>query len=185
MINFLLKESIMNYYIIFEQIINFKLNDVEMLIRKADKKKISDIKLIDFIYFNGKPISTGNGIYAFWKGDNTCLYIGRAKARSFIERIPSHFDLRESAWFNTYLMKLVKYKYANYLGNAAIYSLDTALSLINFEEKDNLEAYCNKFEKLMRFIFKPELNLLSPKLNRSISNNIDNNMILMDSLWRI
>jgi hypothetical protein len=71
-------------------------------------KKYTDITIDDLVAY------PGNGVYFFWtdwEKDNPCcvcnskrlLYVGAATSRCFAERIPSHFDLRETGWMNSLL----------------------------------------------------------------------------------
>ncbi|EFW39359.1 hypothetical protein HMPREF9554_00093, partial [Treponema phagedenis F0421] len=45
------------------------------------------------------------------------LYVGKNSARSYIERIPAHFDVRFAAWMNSFFMDYIKAKNINITPN--------------------------------------------------------------------
>ncbi len=72
---------------------------------------VSELTLKDFLFRKGDDGYTyepcPNGVYLFFEKEDSketeCLYVGKCSSRSFIERIPSHFDAREKAWFHSFL----------------------------------------------------------------------------------
>ncbi|MGQ9705622.1 MAG: hypothetical protein ACUVWP_01285, partial [bacterium] len=92
---------------------NIKNNNCKKFI--LNFKKIKKVKLKNFkenyknckIKLNGLKlkqliIKPGIGVYIFYK-DNEIEYIGRNSSKCFVERIPSHFDIRKKGWFNQIL----------------------------------------------------------------------------------
>lgn len=51
-------------------------------------------------------IYPGIGLYFFYGMDNKLKYVGKCTSRSFLERIPSHFDCRKHVWFSTLVKRL-------------------------------------------------------------------------------
>lgn len=99
--------------------------------------RVKDIKLSDLIFFEDEPIYSGNGVYVF-KYQHEFIYVGSCVARNFIERIPAHFDLRHTGWFNSLLVSVCKRdllpKKNEHLTSAAKAIFDKAsLVLINFD----------------------------------------------------
>ncbi|MCL4340866.1 MAG: hypothetical protein M1431_02040 [Candidatus Thermoplasmatota archaeon] len=56
---------------------------------------LSDLTLNDL------AIYPGVGLYFFYDKSNNLQYVGKCTSRSFIERVPSHFDCRKHAQFAT------------------------------------------------------------------------------------
>ena len=69
-----------------------------------------------------------NGLYIFFAADGKSpKYVGKSSSRSFIERIPSHFDQRLEAWLNTLPKRIIAregfHKYDEALKEALTYHL--------------------------------------------------------------
>lgn len=129
------------------------------MILQCKAMKIEELKVFDLVMVNGKPIVTGNGIYVVHSGDSI-EYIGKATSRSFVERFPSHFDVRDDAWFNT-LIKKVKAKrnekdVYKHLGGMYVV-------LINVDNKKMLSGVAG-LEDAMRIAMAPALNPVSKKI---------------------
>lgn len=94
-----------------------------------------------------------NGLYLFFNEENELLYVGKATSRSFIERIPAHFDQREEAWFNS-LPKKIKSIYKTDYTVALEMALSFYLVIIGVKEP----AVAIKLENILRYHFQPKLN---------------------------
>lgn len=68
---------------------------------------LCDMKVSDLIFYNKEPIYRGCGVYVF-KLKDEIVYVGSCVSRSFVERIPSHFDIRGVGWFNSLLRTIRK-----------------------------------------------------------------------------
>ncbi|AFK04121.1 hypothetical protein Emtol_2988 [Emticicia oligotrophica DSM 17448] len=130
----------MNDYLLnFEEIEGLTVLELIEKLNLIDGLPLKTLTLKDLIFFNGKALRGGRGVYLFKDEANSFFYVGMASKRSFIERIPAHFDTKPEAWMNT----LVKYHtdknhninnrtYDN-LENSAMLTLDTySLIMINF-----------------------------------------------------
>ena len=146
----------MRYLIQYKEIMDLSINEFLVLVEENEKIRLADLKVKDLIYCDGCSIFPGNGIYFFYHKDQ-CMYVGKCSSRSFVERIPSHFDLRNEAWMNTLLKKVSKFFNIGLEKAAKKVFFEHSLILINFEGKNNKEII-NKTESLFRKILKPKLN---------------------------
>ena len=58
-------------------------------------------KTLVSLTLNDLAIYPGIGIYLFYNMRNELIYVGKCTSKSFIERVPSHFDCRKHAQFAT------------------------------------------------------------------------------------
>ncbi len=102
------------------------------------------------------------GLYFFFDGDQL-MYMGKSSSRAFIERIPSHLDVRPGNWFGTLLHKLANCneppcRSADCLARA----LDVRLTLLvaNAEDmpEDELKDLLESTEYGFRVVLKSKLN---------------------------
>ena len=94
-----------------------------------------------------------NGLYfIFGENPNELKYIGKCTSRSFIERIPAHFDQREDSWFGT-LPKRVRKEGCSYQK-----ALEECLGfkIILFGIRDKVTA-C-RLEHVFIHSYRPTLN---------------------------
>ncbi|CEM63370.1 hypothetical protein [Treponema phagedenis] len=84
---------------------------------KAKANKISEIKLGDFLFTDDGSFAPTHGVYLFLNENKEVLYVGKNSARSYIERIPAHFDVRFAAWMNSFFMDYIKAKNINITPN--------------------------------------------------------------------
>lgn len=149
-----------------------EINDehLESLIRSMPGMPLSQLKIKDLVFYQEKPIHSGNGVYVFKRGEEIC-YVGNCIARNFVERIPAHFDIRAGGWFHSLLVALIKKKYGKVpktnekLQEAAeIAFTELSLILINFPNDiynrisinnlenrlgNRLKPYNNRFKKII------------------------------------
>ena len=55
---------------------------------------------------NDLAIYPGIGLYFFYNMKGDLMYVGKCTSRSFLERVPSHFDCRKHAQFATVVKRL-------------------------------------------------------------------------------
>lgn len=94
-----------DYLIKYEDIKNLSINDALKKLEQLDGKELSKLRLVDLTICNNQYIFPGHGIYLF-RQKKEIVYVGKVRSMSFIERIPKHFDLRHSGWFNR-LLKII------------------------------------------------------------------------------
>ena len=70
----------------FEKLLELILANKSMMIK--------NLRVFDLVMCDDKIIKTGNGIYIVHSGTKID-YVGKATSRSFVERIPAHFDSRK------------------------------------------------------------------------------------------
>ncbi len=80
-----------------------KFGDLLKKIRKTPGTNLNDLKVLDLARFAG----CGNGIYVFTSEKGVPLYVGRVKSQSFGQRIATHLDLREDAFFGSILKNIM------------------------------------------------------------------------------
>jgi hypothetical protein len=164
----------MDLIIEFEQLLDLDLKYVCQILREKPIKHIKELTICDLILTPSGPIITNNGVYIFFSPNAEVAYIGKAEKKSFVERIPSHFDPRgNQGWFNTILKKLIQNGNANSFDEALIQSLEYSVRLINFTKHDNLRSYCSKLERLLRKELSPRLNPLSQRVRNRIDSNME------------
>ena len=150
-----------NLFLSFDDYTNCSLDDFKNIVGAAATRKVSSLTIGDL-----SSLLYPNGIYFFYDDSLRQLqYVGKCTSRSFIERLPAHFDQRELAWFNNLPKKVAQKSNINY-SEALIISLDFKVVLLGFTNS----IVAAKFETIFRHAHKPVLN--SPKNLRSISLNI-------------
>jgi len=82
-----------NYFITFDDFKNKSLTEFKKLLCCCPKKAVGSVQISELCSMAEYP----NGLYLFFDESETLWYVGKATSRSFIERIPSHFDQRYHA----------------------------------------------------------------------------------------
>lgn len=151
-----------NYFIAFEDVSGVELSAFESILYRLPKKKVGSVTIEELCSISEYP----NGIYLLFDEENNLWYIGKATSRSFIERIPAHFDPREEAWFNSIPKSIMKKNNLNY-SDALQKGLTLKIALIGVKEKTT----ASKLETVLRSYLKPRLNTC--KGNFQPSDKID------------
>jgi hypothetical protein len=121
----------------------------EATLQGATTKVVFDMTIGDLCSVSEYP----NGRYFFFDGNPRKLqYDGKCTARSFIERIPAHFDPRGDAWFNSLPKKLAQRGTA--YREALAKALQFHVLLLGIRDED----VATKLEKVFRHSYKPILN---------------------------
>ncbi len=95
--------SLPDYFIEFDQCKKQSLAEFAPVLKNCPKKTVGSVQLSELCSMSDYP----NGIYLFFDEENELWYVGKATSRSFIERVPAHFDQREDAWFNSLPKKVM------------------------------------------------------------------------------
>lgn len=162
------------YLLQFDHISNKTIDELVQVLTQAQGIKVKDCKISDLIFYDEEPIYSGNGVYIF-KSSSRFYYVGSCVARNFVERIPAHFDLRESGWFNSLLDNIRKQngeaRTNLVLTQAAKHAMgNCSLVLINFSSGDHLRNISNikSLEALLRRILHPYNYLKQRPINQSL-----------------
>jgi hypothetical protein len=174
----------MSYVSNYEEICNDRLIEIRDNICKEDKLRMFNLTIENLIFKKG-----GDGIYLFFNNDHKCIYVGRCLSRSFVERIPAHFDARDQAgpgWgFRGVCKKIreerIREKSEFTCYDAAMELLSCYLYLINFKNNDNKKTYCSKLERVLIHYFNP---LYNRNYKRSIEkiNDTDPLIVILDMI---
>ncbi|MBI5293393.1 MAG: hypothetical protein HY872_16070 [Chloroflexi bacterium] len=135
------------------------LSAFEATLQGAPTKVISDVTIGDLC-----SMEYPNGLYFFFDGNPRKLqYVGKCTSRSFVERVPAHFDQREGAWFNTLPTKLAQKGHT--YGEALAKALQFHVLLLGIRDA----GVAKKLERVFRHSYKPILN--TPKNPRPFDAN--------------
>ena len=91
--------------ITYDQIRNLTIDQTIQNINSANKIKINKLKVFDLTV---PPLQSHIGVYIIFNECDQCAYVGKTSSKGFVERIPAHFDTRESAWHNHLLKKIMR-----------------------------------------------------------------------------
>ena len=162
------------YLLQYDLISGKTIDELVQLITEIQGLKVKDCRISDLIFYNDEPIYSGNGVYIFKSADRF-IYVGCCVARNFVERIPAHFDLRVSGWFNSLLDNMRKVdsneRSNETLTQAARLALESySIVLINFPLSDYTKHVSNIkiLETLLRKVLNPYNTLKSKPIDRSI-----------------
>lgn len=158
------------FIISIEELYLLKPLEVSEKLSKASKKPLQELRLFDLSIFEGKPIISAGGVYLFFDFNNICLYIGKATSRSFIERIPAHFDPRSYAWFTTFPNRVVKKELTSDYPSALNFCAKKCnLLLIKFSSNEDCAEQAILTETYLQILFQPTLNLLKLKHSKILA----------------
>jgi hypothetical protein len=119
------------------------------ILKHPHRKTVGDVTLRELCGAIDQP----HGVYVFFKPGGEVEYVGKATSRSFIERLPAHFDPREAAWFNTLTRRLQQFQASTY-ATALAEALELKVILVGVESTRLSSA----LEKFLRTALEPRLN---------------------------
>jgi len=190
----------MKYLVNYEDINNWNLSEIPEKLKKFDGLKLSECTISKLVFYNGNPIQTGNGVYIFYRingNKKEYTYVGMCSSHSFVGRIPAHFNIKHSGWFNSYLRNLVnkerrdneepkikvkdfqnpesedkKEEYNKLLEEQAKISLENhKLILINFKQSNYSKDIIRNLEKLLNKVLIKNDNIIDNK--KTVSEYIE------------
>ena len=100
----------MSYLLNYDEIKNLKISELKEKINVLKGLPLSECTISKLAFYNGNPIRTGNGVYIFYRiigNKKEYTYVGMCSSHSFVGRIPAHFNINRTGWFNSYLRTLV------------------------------------------------------------------------------
>jgi hypothetical protein len=143
--------SLPKFFLAYEDYSQSTPASFKQVIEETPTKAISEITIGELCSMSDYP----NGLYFIFGGNPRELqYVGKCTSRSFIERIPAHFDQREHAWFNSLPKKLMRN--GQCYSSALEESLDFEIVLFGIQDR---EAAC-MLERVFRYSYRPILNTL-------------------------
>lgn len=143
--------------------------EVKGYLQAAPKKQLAELRVFDLAIISNQPFISAGGIYIFFDSKDDCLYVGKATSRSFIDRIPAHFDPRSGAWLATFPNRVLSYKLATDYFSALQFCLDCSVLLIQFPSDEDCGKYAPNLEGYLRSLLRPKLN--SPKNPKILQDN--------------
>lgn len=138
----------------------------DTILNHTHRKTVGDVTLRELCGAIDQP----HGVYVFFKKTGEVEYVGKATSRSFIERLPAHFDPRENSWFNTLTRRLQKSQ-ASIYPTALAEALELKVILVGVGSAQLSSA----LERFLRTDLKPRLNC-----RRWHPNDPDLNTLLSD-----
>lgn len=138
-----------DYFIAFEENSSTTLSEFKAILESLPKKRVGSLTVEELCSVSEYP----NGIYLLYDEVNILWYVGKSTSRSFIERIPAHFDQREEAWFNSIPKNIMKKKGVSY-SEALQKGLNLGIALVGVKSK----SVATKLETTLRASFQPYLN---------------------------
>jgi hypothetical protein len=143
--------SLPTFFLAYEAYSQLTPASFKKVIESTPTKALSEITIGELCSMADYP----NGLYFIFGGNSRQLqYVGKCTSRSFIERIPAHFDQREDAWFNSLPKKLMRN--GQCYSAALEESLDFEIVLFGIQDG---EAAC-MLERVFRYSYLPMLNTL-------------------------
>lgn len=128
-------------------------------------KRVGDVTLADLV---APEPRASNGLYVFFT-NNSVAYVGCARSRALIERVPAHLDSRETGWFGTLLKKLANERGPGVKRSDVVQdALDSTLAVIF---KDVRAGDIETAERALRHALAPRLN--SPKRPQALVGTLE------------
>jgi len=145
-----------DYFAIFADHRDKSLHDFAQVIERMPKKPVGTVTVAELCSMADYP----NGLYLFYDDDDKLWYVGKSTSRSFIERVPAHFDQRSDAWFNTLPKRIMAITEIADYADAHALGLSLRLVLVGIKSKRT----ALDLETVLRGFMRPHLNPIK-KLN--------------------
>ncbi len=125
------------------------------VVSSLERKQIAQVTIADLSKCPAYP----HGLYVIFgpPPEAECYYVGAAASRSFVERVPSHFDDREHAWMNTLPKKMKKKHRGMSLSEAVDLSLQCYIMLLSMK-KGKSKKKLSRLETIFRYALAPKYN---------------------------
>jgi hypothetical protein len=146
----------------YESLCDTCLDDLPAVIRAAATVRVGALTLDELAEVNDYP----NGAYVFYENlsNEVPFYVGRASSRSFLGRIPSHFEQREDYWMNALSKGLHKKRQLPSYADGVTAALGCYVTLIGVHLQGSAplslhrKKLINTLELVLQEALKPELN---------------------------
>ena len=138
------------YFVAFEDHRGLTLGALAKHLFAMPKKVVGTVQLRELCAMANHP----NGLYLFFDEQDQLWYVGKSTSRSFIERVPSHFDQRQDAWFNTLPTRIMATCNIDDYADAHALGLSLRLVLLGVKSKET----ALRLESVLRSYMAPHLN---------------------------
>lgn len=139
-----------SFFVEFDAVRSLSVAQFNKKLKSMPKKVVGEVTIAELC----APIEYPNGLYFYYDEDDFLQYVGKSSSRSFVERIPSHFDQRQDVWFNTLPRKLMERQgFTDYLA-AHSRALEMRLVFLGMKSR----ASVNRLETILRCCLQPALN---------------------------
>ena len=141
-----------NYFVEFDHYTGGSLAEFATALNNCPRKPVGTVQIPELCSMAEYP----HGVYLFFDDQGKSWYVGKATSRSFVERVPSHFDQRQDTWFNTLPTLIMRVcKTSTYL-DALARGLSLHLVLVGVRDKKTAA----RVERVLRAYLNPKLNAL-------------------------
>ena len=120
------------------------------VLRLLPKKVVGAVQIAELCAVAEYP----NGLYLLYGDDDELWYVGKSTSRSFVERIPAHFDQRPDAWFNTLPKAILNREPVTCFAEALQLALSLRIVLLGVRTP----ASATRLESALRSVLLPRLN---------------------------
>lgn len=138
------------YFVALEEHRDKTVRQLGDLLRTLPKKAVGTVHISELCSMKDYP----NGLYLLYDDSDELWYVGKATSRSFVERIPAHFDQRPDAWFNALPKRIHDRKITSSYADAHSLGLSLRLALVGVRNK----TAAMKLERVLRGALQPQLN---------------------------
>ncbi|MFA7268965.1 MAG: hypothetical protein WC073_06450 [Sterolibacterium sp.] len=139
-----------SFYVSIQEHCTDTLAEFASRLQRCTKKSVGSVEIGELCSITDCP----NGVYVFYDDQDVPWYVGKASSRSFVERIPSHFDPRADGWFGTLPKRIMSICKTTDYCDAIQLGLSLRLVLIGVQTKD----VATKVENVLRTYLQPMLN---------------------------
>lgn len=139
-----------DFFVAFDDCLELDLGSLASLIVRSPRRRVGSVTMEELCRISDYP----HGLYLLFDRENIVCYVGKATSRSFIERIPAHFDSREAAWFNTIPKRVMRDYGLDRDGDALELGLGLDILLIGVKETSTTA----KLESILRAYLQPKFN---------------------------
>jgi hypothetical protein len=141
------------------------MEEIKSTLQSLQSKPLLELRTIDLVQLSIK--GHYHGLYFFYKHD-VLMYVGSCRSRTFLNRLPCHWDTFSDAWMNTLIQKIEKREDRTRVEIASDIMNNYALKVISVpqfqnspnakEANQNRKKELLKIERDLRYHLKPELN---------------------------
>ena len=137
-----------SFFLAVDELANHPLHEIGATLVKHQRKVVGHVEIAELASLKKFP----NGVYLFYQPQGELMYVGKSSSRSFIERVPAHFDPRQEAWMNSLCKHLMKFNSCAY-EEALADALTLEILLVGTPGEQ-----ASRVESVFRAVLSPKLN---------------------------